>query len=139
MTYNEMITAALLELGRLGQGQTANAWQGKIGLEVYNGMMAQYFVDNLDFNHFEVPLSDINETAPVPEYAREGLISVLAVKLAPRMRAPVSLELAAKAKTGDAAFATALIHQQLDNADMSHLPQGSGHKHDYQYDIDTDQ
>lgn len=138
MTYNEIITAALIELGRLGEGQEASAAQGKTGLQVFNGLMAEYEQEDVGFNWFEVKLDDINETAPIGEWAREGFISLLAVRLAPRVRAPVSVELANKALLGDRVISNTAIQMQLENTDMQHLPLGAGWRYGYNYDITSD-
>ena len=139
MTYNEIITAALVELKRIGDGQTPKARQSKKALEVLNGMMAEYAVNNVDFNWFEVKLADIDETAPIGEEAREAIISLLAVNAAPRFSARISPELGTKARRGEDTITRMLMHQQLGNTDMSHMPLGSGYYRGKDYDITTDQ
>lgn len=137
-TYSEFITDALIELGRLGEGQTASAYQGKTGLNALNSMMEELKANDMDFHWHEAKLANIGETVPVPEWAREGLISMLAVKLSPKMRAPVTREVRDKAIAGKKTIGARLINQQLTNADMSHMPRGTGHLQGQAYDITTD-
>lgn len=139
MTYSRFISRALIDLGRLGEGQEASASQLQTGLEVLNGFMAGLKTRDLDFHWYEAKQANAGDPIPIPEEYRESLLAWYAVTLAPTVRAPVTIELAAKAKSGRELIGARLINQQLGNADMSHLPRGSGHRGSLVYDIDTDQ
>lgn len=120
ITNVQVITAALAELGLVPEGEAATGQQGLDGLRALNQMLAAWEVLDMDL---QFPQQDtLSDVCPIPVWAEEGVISNLAVKLAPIMRAPISQSLAIKASTTHNDIATILMSQNARTADMTHMP-----------------
>ena len=132
-TNQAIIDFALGKIGVIEAGETANATDSATTLTVLNTMMAEWRERSMDLNWFTQ--DTLTDTAPIPEWAEEGVKSNLAVRAATDFRANVTPALLTEAMTGRRTIGNTLISQELDNADMSHLPWGDGRTS--QYDIEN--
>ena len=132
-TNQQVIDFALGKIGVIEAGETANATDSATTLTVLNTMMAEWRERSMDLNWFTQ--DTLTDTAPIPEWAEEGVKSNLAVRAATDFRANVTPALLTEAMTGRRTIGNTLISQELDNADMSHLPWGDGRTS--QYDIEN--
>ena len=132
-TNQAIINFALGKIGVIEAGETANATDSATTLTVLNTMMAEWRERSMDLNWFTQ--DTLTDTAPIPEWAEEGVKSNLAVRAATDFRANVTPALLTEAMAGRRTIGNVLITQELDNADMSHLPWGDGRTS--QYDIEN--
>ncbi|QDP53232.1 MAG: hypothetical protein GOVbin7744_35 [Prokaryotic dsDNA virus sp.] len=130
-----LITDALREINVINEVQSASAEQGQQSLTKLNQFMEGLKENDIDFGWFEQ--SDIQDSCPVPDWARMAVTAGLAIVLAPQYGATLSPELFAKYDSAFSMLQRKSIAERLDNADMSHLPDGSGH-FGSRYDINTD-
>jgi hypothetical protein len=133
MTIQELINQAFFELEIVEAGSSADATDSADAMTILNQMLAAWKVSYMDLGWFAQ--DDLTATSPLPEWAEEGVISNLALKLASAFNAPVSAELAVKAREGRNLIARTLINLNLEGADMSHMAQGSVNS---RYNIQTD-
>jgi hypothetical protein len=133
-TNQSLIDLALGKIGVVEGGDSADATDSATALGVLNRMMAEWRERSMDMNWFTQ--DTLGDTAPLPEWAEEGIISNLAVRSASDFRVIVSNELASEALLGRRTIGNTLINQELDNADMSHMPYGEGRLS--RYNIETD-
>ena len=63
---------------------------------------------------------------PIPDWAEGAVISNLAIKLSTTFRARVPQNVYDEAREGKNLVARTLINLNLEQADMTHLPQGEG-------------
>lgn len=125
-TNLQVITDALRGLNVIDETETPSAEQGVHCLRQMNQMLAQWKeVDGIDLGYFEQ--SSTAATCPIPAWAEMGVAGKLALRVASDYGAEVSMGTAAKADDGYSAILRVLINQKLEGADMSHLPQGTGH------------
>ena len=135
MTNQELIDAALGKIGVVEAGDNANATDSATALNVLNRLMHEWGERSMDLNWFTQ--DTLGDTAPLPSWAEEGVISNLAMRAASDFRVPVSSELITEATDGRRTIGNTLINQELDNANMSHLPYGEGRLRS-DYNIETD-
>jgi len=121
-TNQQYIDRALVAIKVLEKGQTADATDSATALAVFNQMMHAWGVSDKDFNWFTQ--DTLADTAPLPDWAEEGVISNLAVRLAEPFGTPVSNIVFAKAISGSSLIVRTLTNLKLNRLDMSHLPQG---------------
>ena len=125
MTTNiQLIEGALREINVISEIDSASAEQGSYGLRKLNQLMEFWKGESIDLKWFAQ--TSTTATAPVPDWAEIAVESALAILMAPKYGATVSPELAAIADNAVSGVRRKLISEQLDNADMSHLPRGSG-------------
>lgn len=134
MTNQELINLALIKLRVIEAGVDASATDSATTLGVLNRMMAEWRQRSMDVNWFAQ--DSLTDTAPLPDYAEEGVAANLAVRAASDFSAVVTQQTYDEARDGKRTIANTLININLDNADMSHLPQGEGKYSDY--DITTE-
>ena len=133
-TNQESIDRALYKLGYIEYGAAADATDAADALIVMNDLMHELGQRDMDFNWFTQ--DTLADTFPVPKWANNGVIAMLAVRLGSEFNVKVSQELMLEATTGERTIANTLINQGLDNTDMTHLPMGQGSES--RYDINTD-
>jgi hypothetical protein len=133
-TNQEIIDLALAKIDVIEAGETANATDSATALGVLNRMMAEWRERSMDLNWFTQ--DTLGDDAPVPEWAEEAVIANLAVRAASDFTAMVTPGVMGEAMTGRRTIGNTLISQTLDNADMSHMPYGSGRQS--RYNIETD-
>ena len=134
-TNQNLIDSGLGKIGVVEAGDSANTTDSATSLGILNRMMAEWRERSLDLNWFTQ--DTLGDTAPIPEWAEEGVISNFAVRAATDFRVSVSQELISEATLGKRTIGNTLINQTLDNADMSHLPYGEGRLERYDIDNDT--
>lgn len=123
MTTNQnVIDLALAKIDVIEAGESANSTDSATALGLLNRMMAEWGQRDMDFNWFKQ--DTLGDTIPVPDWAEEGVISNLAVRAAVDFSAIVTPFLATEAMEGRRTIGNTLINLNLEQADMSHLPQG---------------
>ena len=134
-TNLELINRALRELNVIAENHNASAEQGSQCLTKLNNMLELWKEMGIDFGWYEQ--TSTAGTAPVPDYAELAVVNNLAIVCASQYGATASAELVAVADRAYSALLSKSIREQLDNADMSHMPSGSGH-YGSRYDIYSD-
>lgn len=134
-TNLQIINRALRELNVIAEGDQASSEQGSQCLAKLNNMLEMWKEVGIDFGWYEQ--SSTSGTAPIPDYAELAVTTNLAVVCASQYGATVSGELAAVADRTYNFLLSKATREQLDNLDMSHLPEGSGVR-GTRYNINTD-
>lgn len=134
-TNLDLINRALRELNVIAENQDASSEQGSQCLTKLNNLMEMWKEVNIDFGWYEQ--SSTSGDAPVPDYAELAVTTNLAVLCASQYGATVSGELAAVADRTYKFLLSKFQREELDNVDMSHMPEGSG-RFGNRYDIYTD-
>lgn len=125
MTTNiQLIEGALRDLNVISEVDSASAEQGSYGLRKLNQLMEFWKGESIDVGWFAQ--TSTTATAPIPDWMEMAVEAALAVLIAPKYGATVSPELAVIADNAVSAVRRKLISEDLDNADMSHLPRGLG-------------
>lgn len=130
-----IIDDALREINVIAENQSASPEQLTQGLRKLNQMMEAWKSDSMDVGWFQVAAASDN--APAPEWTITGITLALAARLAPQYGTSLSGESAALLEYFINIIRRANIDGNLDNADMSFLPEGMGHWGN-RYDITTD-
>lgn len=133
MTNQELIDRALSALSIIEAGDSANSTDSATALDELNTMMAEWKVNDKDLQW--PPQDTLSDTAPIPSWAENAVINVLAVRLAPEFNFPLTIELANKAESGENTVMRTLMNLKLEGADLSYLPLGENRS---RYDITTD-
>jgi len=128
-TNQAIIDSALGKLGVIESGDSADATDSATALTVLNAMMNEWRNRSMDFNWFNQ--DTLTDSIPIPDWAEEGVKSNLAVRAASDFRTPVPPSLLTEALDGRRTIGNTLISQDLDNADMTHLPYGDGRTSEY--------
>lgn len=134
-TNLELITDALREINVINEVQTPSAAQGEQCLRKLNRMMEKWKEDGITLGWFAQ--SDTTDTAPIPDWSELLVTLGLAIRCAPQYGGSITPETAAAFSSSMNTVKRKLINEQLDNADMSHMPIGQGH-FDSRYDILND-
>ena len=135
ITALTLIEDALRDLNVISEVDNASAEQGAYGLRKLNQLMEAWKESSIDLDYFA--LSSTNENVPIPDWAELGVTAGLSIAIAPKYGASISPELAAVAAANISMIKRKLISEELDNADMSHLPRGTGWWRN-RYNIETD-
>lgn len=127
MTTNaELIDSALRELNVISEVETASAEQGKYCLRRLNQMMNLWReTKDIDLGYFNQ--DSTTAELPVPEWAEIAVELGLAIAVASKYGATVSVELAGVAQSSISGVQTRLMVDAKKGVDMSYLPVGSGH------------
>jgi hypothetical protein len=134
-TNNDLFKTALAALNVISEIETPSAEQGAFCLARLNDMMATWGEDGIDIGYYVQ--SSPTDTAPIPDWAREGVESNLAIKIAPRYNATASPELVATAMNSYATILRKAIVENARTANMDHMPLGAGGRR-WRYNIETD-
>jgi len=121
-TNQQIIDRALVALGVIEAGESANSTDSASSLADLNSMMAEWRESGRDLNWFSQ--DTLSDTCPIPDWAEIGVIHGLAVSLAAVFKAPITQGLAVKATNGVNGITRTLFNLNLEQADMSHMPQG---------------
>lgn len=124
-TNLDVINGALREINVIAENQDASSEQGSQCLAKLNEMLEIWKDVGIDFGWYEQ--SATSGTAPIPAIARTAVRTGLAILCAPQYGATVSVELAAVAERTYNMLLSKAQREELENADMSHMPSGSGH------------
>jgi len=135
VTNLEIINRALRELNVINEREDASPEQGKQCLAKLNGLMAMWQEVGIDFGWSRQ--TSTAGTAPIPELHEIGVHSNLAVLCASQYGASVSTECATVADRCYNLLLSKATREALENVDMSHMPQGTGHE-GAGYDINSD-
>lgn len=135
VTNLQIITDTLRALNVINEVQTPSAEQGAHCLREMNQMLAQWAEDSIQLGYFEQ--SSTTDTCPIPSWAEKGVKYKLALQVAPAYSAEPSIAVVANADDGYSTILRRVISLQMEGADMSHLPEGSG-RYRGGYDITTD-
>jgi len=123
MTTNQQIVdRAGYELGMIEYGAALDATDGADAMTDLNNMMAEWRESGRDLNWFSQ--NDLTEVCPIPDWAERGVISNLAISLSAKFNIAPSQALVIKASNGKQVITRTLFNLNLNQADMSHLPQG---------------
>lgn len=128
MTTNiTFITDALKLLGVIAETQTASPEQGDTGLRRFNQMMERLTEDSINLGWFEQ--TSTTDTAPLPQWAEQGVTSKLAQALQPLYPASsLAPWVFDDAQNGFETILRKCIIEGMRRQDMSHLPLGEGHR-----------
>ena len=124
ITVQETIDRALGDIGVIEYSDTADATDSADSLIDLNQMMAEWKLSSMDLDYF--PQDDLTATMPIPDWAEGAVISNLAIKCSTTFRARVPQNVYDEAREGKNLVARTLINLNLEQADMTHLPQGEG-------------
>ena len=134
-TNLELIARALREINVIAENQQPSTEQGTQCLAKLNNLMELWKEADIDFGWSKQ--SSTTGTAPVPEVYELAVTTNLAIVCASQYGATVSQELATVADRTYGVILRKAQKEELENVDMSHLPEGSGH-YGNRYDINTD-
>lgn len=135
MTNQELIDKSLQEIGIVAEGDGASATASADALDILNGMMAAWAVQDADLQW--PPQDTLGDTAPIPLWAEIAVISNLALNCLPTMGGFASDALIAKAKTGFDLVVRNCIYSKLKGVDLSYLPQGQASSTRWNINTDT--
>lgn len=135
-TNLQIIEDALRDINVIAETESASAEQGAYGLRKLNQVMELLRENDVELGWF--PQTQTTAAAPVPDWAELAITGVLAVAIAPKYGAAVSMELASVVDSAASSLTRKCISEKLENADMSHQPIGSGWTGATRYDINTD-
>lgn len=126
MTTNAaIITAALRELGVLGEGEEASAEQGAHALGKLNRMIEAWTDNDIELGYFQQ--SSTTAACPITYWSERAVITRLALELAPTYGATITPELAFAANEAYTSLLRKIMIDAQKPLDMSHMPTGSGH------------
>lgn len=125
-TNSDLICDALRELGVISEIQTPSAEQGAHGLRKFNQLMAKWIEDGLDFKSW-FPQTTLSDTCPIPDYAEHGVVTNLALAIAPNYGSATAVSelLIAQAQSGYETICRTLVTQNLPVGRMLTRPDGS--------------
>lgn len=123
-TNLELINRALREINVIAENENASSEQGSQCLVKLNNMLELWKENGIDFGWFKQTAT--SGTAPVPDYAELAVTFNLAIICAPQYGATVSMETAGVADRAYRMLLAKAQREELENADMSHMPAGSG-------------
>lgn len=133
-TNQQFLDRAAYRLGYIEYGASLDATDAADGLNAFNEMMHSWKYSSKDFNWFTQ--DTLGDTAPIPKWAEAGVIANLGMALSELFSVMPPGQLVAAAREGEKLISRTMITQGMDNADMSHLPQGQGQG--YRRDIEND-
>ena len=134
-TNLQLINRALREINVISEREDASSEQGSDCLAKLNSMMEIWKENGIELGWFEQ--SSTADNAPVPLRAEIAVYTNLAILCAPQYGASISMELGGLADRTYRILLRSAINGELDNVDMSHLPDGTG-KYGNGYDITSD-
>jgi len=119
-----IIEDALRELNVISEIDSASAEQGAHSLRALNRMLEAWTENGIDLGYFKQ--SSTADTIPIPEWAEDGVIAKLAVRIAPLYGATVSPELAVAATDSYRMIMRKSIVDKGQVSDMRYQPAGEG-------------
>lgn len=125
MTTNALLLGdALREINVIGETDTPSAEQGAYGLRVMNDLLESWTMSGINLGYFAQ--TDTTATCPIPDWAKMGVLSAVAIAMAPNYGATVSPELGAKAQSGYQVITRQAALEAIQPLDNRHLPFGGG-------------
>lgn len=122
MTNSDLIKGALALIGVLGEGEDPSAEQGALGIQVLNGIMADWEQDGVNLEYY--PQETLGDETPVPAHALVGVQGFLAVALAPYYGKPITAEFIASNEKFYSRLVRDAVRDSMEEADLSHRPLG---------------
>jgi len=136
-TLSEVIGYALREINVIAENQEPSAAQAKQSLAKLSGMLGMWRDEkDIDIGWFKT--DQPMERIPVPDYAFLAVYQNLAIVCAPQYGKSVGPELATMAQQNLSSLMRVELNNKIDNVDMTHLPEGTGH-FGSRYNINTDE
>lgn len=134
LTNIDIITRALRKINVNPEGVTPSAEQTQDSLDEMNSMINRWLEEDVNIQYFSQ--TEASDPFPCHEYTHQGVIGQLAVAIAGNYGIPVPAELSNPLGTGyaDVGWQTILrkaMNDNLPRADLSHLPQGSGKRRNF--------
>lgn len=124
-TNIQLITASLRLLGVIPEGIAASAEQGDTALGFLNRMIEGWTENGTDLGWYEQ--TSTTDDAPLPKWAEKGVIAKLAQELrAVYPSSTLDASILDDNRNGYEIIARRTLLDQLEAADMSHMPVGSG-------------
>lgn len=125
-TVLQVIEDALREINVISEVGTASPEQGKFALRKLNQMMNVWAETmDIDLGYFNQDVT--TGIIPIPEWAELAVTNGLAIAIAPKYGATVSVELAAVADATIGSVQSTVMIAKKEGVDLSYLPIGSGH------------
>jgi hypothetical protein len=123
-TNAEILGDAHKEINVIGETDSLSAEQGSYGLRVMNDLIESWTMRGINLGYFAQ--TDTTATCPIPAWAKMGVISSIAIAMAPNYGATVSIELRQKAEDGYQAISRQAALEKIQPLDDRHLPWGTG-------------
>lgn len=135
MTNLQLISDALRLINVISEIDTPSAEQGSHGLRRLNQMLEAWTEDDVQLGYFAQ--TSTGDPCPIPAWAERAVTSMLAIDLAPTYGATISAELGAIAGDAYGSLVRKCISEKNHQADMDHMPAGSGN-FGIRYNINND-
>ncbi len=126
LTNLDIIDRALRKLNVNPQGVTATAEQGAECLAEMNTMITKWEEDDVFLQWFNQ--ASVSDNFPLQDYCQQGVIGMLAIRVAPNYSVEVSQETLDYAQDGWATILRKAMNKQLPRSNLSHLPAGSARR-----------
>lgn len=123
LTNIQIITRALRKINVNPEGVTPTAEQTEDCLAELNTMMAKWEEDDVFLQYFAQ--TSASDTFPCQEYTHQGVIGMLALRVAPNYSVAASQEAIDYARDGWDTILRKAMNKQLPRSDLSHLPHGA--------------
>lgn len=123
-TNADVIGDALREINVIGETDSVSAEQGAYGLRAMNDMIEAWTQNGINLGYFAQ--TSTTDTCPIPAWAKMGVVSALAIAMAPNYGKSISPELVAKATLAYAPISRNAALEAIQPLDDRHLPYGSG-------------
>lgn len=127
LTNLDIISRALRKINVNPEGVSPSAEQGADCLAELNTMMVKAEEDDIFLQWFAQ--TSLSDPFPCQEYTHQGVIGMLAVRIAPNYSVQVSQETLDYAQDGWQTILRKAMNKQLPRSDLSHLPRGAAHRH----------
>lgn len=88
-TVRDIVTRAYKKVGIVAYDEDMDAGQAQIGLDAFNDMVSAWPLYGSDVLHTDAALAD---AFPLKDSYREGVVYMLAARIAPNWTAPVSFD-----------------------------------------------
>lgn len=121
---SQVITDALVALNVIRAGQTPTADQQDQVIRRLNQMMAAWEADGKRLGY--IPIGTVTDTLTVPDGALLGIMTHLAIHIAPSFGATISAELAAMAERGMLIIDKLTVQEILASTELQPSAHGGG-------------
>lgn len=123
-TVVTLLGDSLKEINVVAETGTISAEQGSFCLRQLNRMLERWTEDGIDLGYFEQTSTTGN--IPIPAWSEDGVMAMLAVRVAPHYGATVSIELADLADSAFNTICRKSLVERNSPANMDHLHPGEG-------------
>ncbi len=122
MTNQELYDLAGIQLNLIESGTSLDSTDSADMMRICNEMLAGMVVSDMDLNYF--PQDTLGDTSPIPVWAEQAISSMLAVKASAEFNTMPSVTVIDRAQDGENLIGRTLMVHNLEQSDMSYLPQG---------------